>query len=584
MTRRDAIRGAVTAVVASLAAACSVSTPPAPSPTAVSPTLTPPPVLPRVTPAPPATPVPTPSPVPSATPGPPVPRVLYVDNRHPRAADTNAGTAALPLRTVAKAAALAGESNARNVDVRVVVFPGTYRESVRFVAVGAGTDALITFEAKERGMAILSGSDVWGDWHKESTGNMYSHPWPYKWGLAPYPPGWKGNVDLKPIVRRREMIFVNGTPLTQVLSRPEVKAGTFYVSEESATVFLAPPSGVTVENATVEVATRAGIFTVKGAHNLSVHGLTFTHDGSALDGTAAAFSDCTNLLVEDCQFSTNNWTGFGVHASRGVVARNNIANGNGAIGMEAYQSKDLRYEANETSYNNWRGALGGFFSWATAGIKHLLVHGGVYRQHRSVGNHACGCWFDTDCRDIEVDELFSGHNYGEGLFIEALQGPVTVTNSTICHNQQGPGVYTEGATNVTLRGTIIYDNGDAQIKALKGSRAIADWETHKEQNAPASHWTLENNVIVGTNAKQNLIDIANSAAFVGTLNADHNLWFSSKKSYAFIIEQRGVQFDKWQAVTKQDGHSLLADPRFVAPEKDDFTPRNDSPLKDTNQP
>ncbi len=586
VTRRSVIKAAVATLSASLAAACSVSTTPAPSPTVTPPTPTLPP--PRVTTAPspslaPATPTPSPVP-PTPSPTPVTPPVLYVDNGNPRAADTNAGTEALPLRTIAKAVALAAERNARNMDVRVVVSPGTYRESVRFVATSAATDATIVFEAREGGTAIISGSDIWGDWHKESAANTYSHPWPYKWGLAPYPPGWQGNVVLKPIVRRREMIFLNGTPLTQVLSRPELKGGTFYVAEESGTVFLSPPMGVMIEGAIVEVATRAGIFSVKGARNLSVRGLTFTHDGSALDGTAAAFSDCTNLLVEDCQFPTNNWTGFGVHTSRGVVARNNTANGNGAIGMEAYQSKDLRYEANETSYNNWRGALGGFFSWATGGLKHLLVHGGVYRQHRSVGNHACGCWFDTDCMNIEVDDLFSSRNYGEGLFIEALQGPVTVTNSTICHNQQGPGVYTEGATNVTLQGNIIYDNGDAQIKALKGARAITDWETHKAQNSPAAHWTLQNNVIVGTNTKQNLIDVANSAAFLGTLDSDENLWFSPKKDYSFIIEQKGVRFDKWQSVSKQDGKSLLADPRFVAPEKDDFTPRDDSPLKNGKMP
>lgn len=391
-------------------------------------------------------------------------------------------------------------------------------------------------------------------------------------------------MTLKPIVQRREMIIVNGTPLTQVLSRPEVKAGTFYVSEESATVFLSPPSGMAMESATVEVAIRAGIFRAQGLRHLAVRGLTFTYDGSPLDGSAVAFTDCTNLLVEDCQFPRNNWTGFSVHTSQGVIARNNVANDNGAIGMEAYQSKDLRYEGNETSDNNWRGALGGFTSWATGGLKHLLIHGGVYRQHRSVGNHACGCWFDTDCQNIEVDELFSGHNDGEGLFIEALQGPVTVTNSTICYNSGGPGVYTEGATNVTLRDNIIYGNGDAQIKALKGPRAITDWETHKGQNLPASHWTLENNVIVGTNAKQNLIDVANSAAFLGTLTSNNNVWYSPKKSYPFIIEQKGVLFDKWQSMTKQDGKSLLTDPRFVAPEKDDFTPRDDSPLKGADQP
>lgn len=517
------------------------------------------------------------------TPGPPAPLELHVDNSHPDAADTNAGTPALPLRTVARAAVLAGEGHARGEDVRVVVGPGVYRETVRLTGSGVGGDGSITFEAREGGTAIISGSDVWGNWRKGRRGEVYSHPWPYTWGLAPYPPGWQGNVELAPIVRRREMIFMNGVPLTQVLSQAEMEPGTFYVAEEVATVYLSPPPGVAVEGGTVEVAVRAGIFRGARVHNLRVRGLTFSHDGSPLDGTAAAFDDCTELRVEECQFRHNNWTGFGVHTSQGVVVRGNVANENGAIGMEAYQSKNLWYEANETSYNNWRGVRGDFITWATGGLKHLLVHGGVYRAHRSVGNHACGCWFDTDCREIVVDDLYTGHNEGEGLFIEALQGPVTVTRGTICHNG-GPGIYTEGATQVTVQGAIIYGNGDAQIKALRGPRAVTDWETQAKQNEPSSHWTLAHNVIVSTNDTQNLIDAANSEAFVGTLTANDNLWYSPGKSRGFVIEHRGVSFERWRAVTGQDGRSLLADPRFVNPDHDDFTPRFDSPLRNTSPP
>src|SRR5206468_12496783 len=136
----------------------------------------------------------------------------------------------------------------------------------------------------------------------------------------------------------------------------------------------------------------------------------------------------------------------------------------------------------ETSYNNWRGAMGGFFTWSAAGMKHFAIHGGIYRRHRAVGNQASACWFDTDCADIQVEQAFCSHNYGPGLYIEASEGPTSATDCIICHNERQAGIYTEGGANVTLDGNILYGNADAQIQALKGIRPVKNWETNEALN------------------------------------------------------------------------------------------------------
>ena len=169
------------------------------------------------------------------------------------------------------------------------------------------------------------------------------------------------------------------------------------------------PAGVQVESATFEVATRAGIFSVDGAHNLTVTGLVFMHDNTAVGGTAVTFTNCINGLVEDCQFLWNNWAGMTFQStapqiSQTMTARRNVANNNGGIGLAASRVKDVLYEDNNTSYNNWRGAQGDFLLWSNAGMKHLFIHGGIYRRHRAVGNQAPGCWFDTDCADIQIEQ------------------------------------------------------------------------------------------------------------------------------------------------------------------------------------
>jgi hypothetical protein len=91
-----------------------------------------------------------------------------------------------------------------------VIAPGAYRDRIQLPMNGQETDAPIIIEAKEKGTVIVSGSNIWDGWQRRKNSAIYTHAWPYKWGLALYPPGWEGIVVLADIVRRREMIFVNG--------------------------------------------------------------------------------------------------------------------------------------------------------------------------------------------------------------------------------------------------------------------------------------------------------------------------------------------------------------------------------------
>src|SRR5207302_71667 len=103
---------------------------------------------------------------------------------------------------------------------------------------GRITTAPIVFEAVEKGKAMVSGADVFSQWIPEPQPNTYSSVWPYRWGIAPYPKGWAGNVTLDPIVRRREMVFVNDVAYTQVLSLAALAANSFFISEDSATLYV----------------------------------------------------------------------------------------------------------------------------------------------------------------------------------------------------------------------------------------------------------------------------------------------------------------------------------------------------------
>lgn len=578
LTRRAFVQRAAIVLGSLIAAGCGASNQGTKTPTAGgSPTQVARPSAPKPSFSPPLLPTPTP-PIGLTE------QIVSVDTLNPNADDANPGTQDRPLKTVAKAASIAADNTQRNIGTRVIIAPGVYREAVSFQPRGGRANVAIHFQAKENGTAIITGSDVWTGWRRQGTTNVYTHSWSYKWGLAPYPPGWQGNVDLQPIVRRREMIFVNGDALTQVLSSGELKEGTFYVSEQSSMVSLVPPAGVQVENATVEVATRAGIFMVDSAQNLTVSGLVFMHDNTPVGGTAVTFTNCANSVVEDCQFHWNNWAGMTFQSSsprtsQAMIARRNIANYNGGIGLAAARIKDVLYEDNETSYNSWRAAQGEMAMWSNGGMKHLFIHGGIYRRHRAVGNQAPGCWFDTDCADIEIEQGFFCENDGPGLFIEASQGPTSVTDTIICHNQRDSGLFSHGGSDVTLQGNIIYGNSDAQIRVVKGARTAQNWETNASLKISPERWTMRKNIVVGTDTAPRLADIADGANFFSTFVSEENAWFSPKKSGGFVVDGKSIDFPKWQSVSGRDANSQFIDPRFVDPEHDDFHLRDDSPLR-----
>ena len=510
---------------------------------------------------------------------------VFVNAQHPQASDSNPGTETLPFKTIRKAVAVVLENNWQRKGTKVRIAPGVYRESISVPPDWRETDAAMTFEATEIGKVIVSGSDVWTGWTRQGTSAIYARAWPYKWGLAPYPPYWEGNVVLQPIVRRREMIFLNGTLLDQVLSVAELKPGSFTVDETLGTVQLMPPVGANMDTAVIEVAVRAGLLKVTTKHNVTIRGLTFTHDNTPLQGSAVTIESGSNIVLEDNQFLWNNWGGLSLLEVSGGTLRRNVASHNGVVGMDAWKVKNLVAEDNDTSYNNWRGAKGGFYGWAATGMKIMLTHGGSFRRHRSVGNQTRGLWFDTDCTDIVVEDSFLGENLQDGVFLEALQGPITVRNSTICHNQKG-GILIANSANVALEKNIVYGNRDAQVLLsgeYSGARGFTNWETGLKLQVVSEGWTVKSNAVVGLDSGFMLLSTTLSATmwdrFVATLTSDSNVWFNPNDTNVFrIAGSRTLDFSAWRSTTGRDSYSTFADPLFRDPVNHDFRPQPGSPL------
>jgi hypothetical protein len=514
-------------------------------------------------------------------------QTLYVTVSHPQASDRNPGSQALPFKTIAQAASVAIANNKNQVGTKILIGAGTYRESLSLLKNGQETNAPITFEAV--GSVIVSGSDVWGGWQKVTGTSVFVHSWPYAWGLVAIPNGWTPYVTLQDIVRRSEMVLVNGSPLSQVLSYGELKTGCFYVDESAQKIYIQPPGSITIENALVEVATRSKLFSASGKSNVTLKGITFQHASTALDGQAVRFDDSSNISIEGCQFRWNNWGGLGFGLSRNVTARRNVVNYNGGAGIVTWKTNTLVFEDNETSYNNWRGKKGGFTGWSVAGVKNLYTHGGTFLRHKSVGNETYGIWFDTDCENILVKQSTFCSNLGLGIYLEANQGPITIQNTKICWNKEY-GIQIANSAKVNLENNIIYGNASSQIM-VSGlydlPRTETNWETGEKRALLSEYAAWKYNAIVGAEAGQLLVSTTISPGlwghFVVTLASDSNLWFHSQNSKAFQLAG-GTQagFTTWKSQTGRDGTSTFADPRLRDPVNDDFRLLPDSPLLGIN--
>jgi trimeric autotransporter adhesin len=501
-------------------------------------------------------------------PGPDI--VLYVDTGSGAASDANPGTPDLPLKTINGATRIAlGDATPHATVIRIA--PGLYREAV---SVAAPPDIAITYEATQPGAAIITGSDAWSGWERES--NVYAHAWPYRWGLAPLPPGWPQTPG---IVRRREMIFVNNVLLTQVPSRDSMAAGTFFVDEAGRRVYVWPPAGTDMALATVEVATRPSLLTAAATH-LTIQGLVFEHAATFLDGDAVSVSGA-HVLIEDAQFLWNNWGGLRVADSTDVTVRGSTASHNGGRGMTTYKDRGLLFEDNQTSYNAWRGAWGGFFGWSQGGIKNLRLHGGTFLRHTSLHNNTYGFWLDFDNEGITIDGGTSCGNRLAGFFVEASQGPVTISHSVICANQ-GDGLLVHAAARVSVVDSVLYGNGERQQLEVGPDEELVDnWETHRELTVRPEQITLCGNAIVGKNEHQRLMALPNQDLFLRTLRSSRNdFWNPVVRTSVWVSGpgDGGKAYDlfEWQRISGRDGDSVWADPRFTNADGWNFVPLPDS--------
>jgi hypothetical protein len=489
--------------------------------------------------------------------------------------DNNPGTKTQPLKTIGKSVSLANTNNHNSVGTKVTINPGTYRESLSFSHSNSDTSLPMTFEAATNGTVIVSGSVVYTGWTKYSgNSSIYATAWPNKWGLCANNTGCTTPPD---IVLRQEMVAVNGTVLTQVLSLTQMVQGTFYVDVNGGTVYVWPPSGTTMSSATVEVATNPSLINIWQKSYLVIRGITFQFANSCRDTAAVTISgSATNVLFDSDIFQWNNGQGLAIqNPVTYFTVENSTFLHNGDSGIQGSQTKYGLYQSDTLSYNNWRGAQGSYYACNTGGAHFFNTHNDTINTFTTSFNLGYGIHWDTDHENIATTAINATSNLMAGLFSENNQGPITIDQAYVCNQTSpwaGAGISIRNSENVSITNSVLLNNNATQIGVVgdTGGVTISDWETGNSLNVINKYLTNSSNTIQGNTSTQNVFQDSylggsDWTTFYTTLSSNNNTWWNTASvTTPFVVPtpQDGTFVDlaTWQTDTGQDTNSTFKAP------------------------
>ena len=493
--------------------------------------------------------------------------LLYVDAQ--KGSDSNIGSSSSPLKSIQAAVNKANVNNQKKIGTKVIVNAGVYRETVGVNPVSNQSTVPLTIQAAVTGTAIISGADLLGNWAMDpGYSSAYTTSWSSAMGACALPSGWP--TGYSSIAFRTEMVFVNGTPLTQVLSYSQMRAGTFYINESYKLLHVWPAAGTNMQTAVVEAASRQKTVSVTGRTNVVLRGLALTHAASCVNTSGATVTSSSNVLIDAVQANWNNWGGLGVFSSSNVTVQNSVASYNGGVGFMGCKGQNILFNFNESDYNNWRGAQAAFYDWAMGGAKFFQMRSTTVQKHFSYNNQAQGLWFDTDNKNITINSPTLAGNTTPALQIERNEGPILLENGHLCSSGVGLNLLT--SQQVQVENNTFYNNGatnkyQAQIylAGQAGGIYITDWQTGQTYDLFTKGLVLTGNTFVDGAVGQNVFGTYLSGAdwtdFANSLNASNNVWYDPFATNAFkVVNGHLVNLAAWQSTVGTDYSSKWAVP------------------------
>jgi parallel beta-helix repeat protein len=225
-------------------------------------------------------------------------------------------------------------------------------------------------------------------------------------------------VKTAPACDLPEAVFIDDKPLTQVLSKDEVKPGSFYFDYAGDRIYLGDDPSVHKVEATV------GAFAFEGlASNVLIKNLTIEQYASPAQKGAIYSLGATGWSVENSELRLN--SGAGIVIGNGAKVLSSSLHHNGQTGI-AGEGDGVLIENNSISANN----IYGFdYKWEAGGVKLASSDGVVLRGNHVHDNIGPGLWCDIGCRNVHYENNVVERNQDAGIFHEISLNAVIRNNS-----------------------------------------------------------------------------------------------------------------------------------------------------------
>ena len=408
--------------------------------------------------------------------------------------------------------------------------------------------------------------------------------------------------------------------------------GQWYLDRTTGELTYVPMPGEQPDKATVIAPRLERLLVIEGdpkAHrwveHLAFRGLTLAHSNwtmpplgqtfgqseANLDGAVSVIGG-RNLAFRDCAVRhVGTWAmAFGAGCRHNVIEKCemvDMAGGGIKIGhageLPFYQwvfENDLEKVPSHHTVRQCLIAHGGRMHTAGAGIwiahahDNVIEHNDIFDLYQ-IGISVGWTWgygpSQTHHNDIGFNRI---HTIGQGVLSDMAAvytlgvSPGTRVHDNVCHDIRsyargygGYGLYTdEGSTGIVMENNLVYRASSGGFHQHYGKEnhiqnnifALGS-EAQLQRTRPEPHTSffLDHNIIYYDNA--NLV-LGNNW-WDSHFKLDYNVyWNRGGKPIRMFAD---FTFPQWQKRFKQDEHSIVADPLFVAPEKDDFRLKENSP-------
>lgn len=504
-----------------------------------------------------------------------------VDNQNPKAADTNAGTAEAPLKTISAAAKIVKPGD------EVIVRPGVYREAVG-LSVSGTKDAPIVFRSEEKHQAVISAADVLSDPKDEGLG---------VWSFAIAQPYMKSCAYLGGMP---QWIYLNGFPLERAETRDRLIPGTFFLDFEALRAYVAPHEDVDIHKANVEYSNRHGLFAPASSNNqntetlddIHIKGFKLMYNAPWFRGIGAIRASGQRWLIEDNYLLWSTYDGLQTKYTNACIVRNNLIEWSGCQGVGGGWSIDLLFEGNTLRYNNWRmfdwGNEGGGSKWGSS--IDMRVRSNLVQY-----NFGPGIWTDAISTGTIYEKNISHDNTVRCIFTEINWDEVIQDN--IVYNSGEGGILVSGSPGVLVRRNVVFNCGigiglggnytrandhqqvwwksaaeqmKTKIPGIDQHR-VELWEAGVLKYYVAPKAMLMNNTVIWDNILFDNVrtmmegrDYRTPSAVDAFVNnfSDHNIYWGKEDTlFNLVYSYQYKDMNEWRKASSRDKNSIFADPR-----------------------